>query len=79
MRRLLRRRGKGGGHGMMAGGWVPRPRQTNGEVSALEHDLARDLATALKKNPDRLLPLALYPEDERGEITVEPVAARGPG
>ena len=58
MRRLLARRGKGGGHGMLAGGWVPAPK-ANGDAGALERELARDLARALGKNPDRLQPLAL--------------------
>ena len=50
MRRLVGRRGKGGGHGMMAGGWVTvgseDPRRTQ---SVLGDRLAR----ALKKRPDR--------------------------
>jgi nanoRNase/pAp phosphatase (c-di-AMP/oligoRNAs hydrolase) len=57
MRRLLGRKGKGGGHGMMAGGWFPLGESTNGEVESLQNSLARRLAKYLKKNPDRLAPL----------------------
>lgn len=78
MRRLLRRRGKGGGHGMMAGGWVMQPRQGNGENDTLARALARELATALKKNPERLLPLSLYPGEERGEALVTSTVERNP-
>ena len=54
MRRLLGRKGKGGGHGMMAGGWIPLDES---DVAALQNSLARRLARYLKKNPDRLAPL----------------------
>ncbi len=58
MRRLIGNRGKGGGHGMVAGGWV---RLDNGpEAGArLHRRLSRRLAKYLKKNPDRLEPVAL--------------------
>jgi nanoRNase/pAp phosphatase (c-di-AMP/oligoRNAs hydrolase) len=56
MRRLLGRRGKGGGHGMMAGGWVPVSKAPAGDVRALQRQLAESLAKALGKNPERLLP-----------------------
>lgn len=54
MRRILGRRGKGGGHGMMAGGWVPVAKAPAGDVLALQHQLAARLATLLGKNPERL-------------------------
>ncbi len=57
MRRLLTRRGKGGGHGMMAGGWVGLEDGTNGKTEALQNRLATRLAKMLKKNPDRLQPV----------------------
>ena len=57
MRRLLGRRGKGGGHGMMAGGWIEMP--VRGEARELQHSLATRLAKALKKNPQRLSPIGL--------------------
>lgn len=63
MRRLLGRRGKGGGHGMMAGGWIELP--TRGEAKNLQHNIATRLAKALKKNPQRLVPIELAPPRER--------------
>lgn len=57
MRRLLGRRGKGGGHGMMAGGWIPLSQTDPESVDALQNGLAARLAKNLKKNPDRLAPL----------------------
>lgn len=59
MRRLLARRGKGGGHGMTAGGWLPLARGEAEEARAAERAVARDLARALNKNPDRLQSLEL--------------------
>ena len=53
MRRLLGRRGKGGGHGMMAGGWIALTKPDESEHLALQNGLARRLAGYLKKNPDR--------------------------
>jgi nanoRNase/pAp phosphatase (c-di-AMP/oligoRNAs hydrolase) len=57
MQRLLGRRGKGGGHGMTAGGWVAIDEVRNGKVEALQARLAARLAKMLKKNPDRLQPI----------------------
>lgn len=57
MRRLVGRRGKGGGHGMTAGGWVALNSGIADSTEALEAQLAARLATYLKKNPERLLPV----------------------
>ncbi len=62
VRRLIGRRGKGGGHGMTAGGWVaieegPESPDRQAAVERLENHLGRRLATLLKKNPDRLSPV----------------------
>lgn len=57
MRHLLGRKGKGGGHGMMAGGWMPLEPASSHNVDTLQNSLASRLAKALKKNPDRLAPL----------------------
>lgn len=57
MRRLLGRRGKGGGHGMMAGGWISLENTDSDDLEALQNSLAARLAKALKKNPERLAPL----------------------
>ncbi|MEJ2086258.1 MAG: DHH family phosphoesterase [Acidobacteriota bacterium] len=53
MRRLLGRRGKGGGHGMMAGGWIPITDASAGETRALHEAIAARLAKYLKKNPEK--------------------------
>jgi len=57
MRRLVGKRGKGGGHGMTAGGYVELSQTRGRGPLALQRQLGRRLAKALKKNPDRLLPL----------------------
>jgi nanoRNase/pAp phosphatase (c-di-AMP/oligoRNAs hydrolase) len=59
MRQLVSRGGKGGGHGMLAGGWVAITSGYADDPRALQEQLARRLARALKKNPDRLQPIAL--------------------
>ncbi|MGD2114567.1 MAG: DHH family phosphoesterase [Acidobacteriota bacterium] len=59
MRRLVGRRGKGGGHGMLAGGWIPLERVPGGEPRALQKVLARRLARSLRKRADKLTPLEL--------------------
>jgi len=53
MQRLLGRRGKGGGHGMMAGGWIPITGSSSEEIRALHVSIASRLATYLKKNPEK--------------------------
>lgn len=63
MRRILGRRGKGGGHGMMAGGWLDCGNGGPDCLEDLQNALARKLAKTLKKNPDRLLPIPLEPSD----------------
>jgi nanoRNase/pAp phosphatase (c-di-AMP/oligoRNAs hydrolase) len=62
MRRLIGRRGKGGGHGMTAGGWValeaaPDSPERHQVAERLATYLGRRLAVLLKKNPDRLQPV----------------------
>jgi nanoRNase/pAp phosphatase (c-di-AMP/oligoRNAs hydrolase) len=60
LRKLLARRGgKGGGHGVMAGGWLPLERAPDGDPQALQRVMAARLAAALGKNPERLQPVAL--------------------
>ena len=57
MRRLVGRRGKGGGHGMMAGGWLPRPKAAGADPAAVQRQLAEKLAKALKRSPEKIEPL----------------------
>lgn len=59
MRRLLGSRGKGGGHGMTAGGWVALEKAPGGDAQSLERQLAARLAKYLKKNPERIVPIEL--------------------
>ncbi len=61
MRRLLGRRGKGGGHGMMAGGWIELPEGDLTQARGLQDALTGRLAKALKKNPQRLARIELAP------------------
>jgi nanoRNase/pAp phosphatase (c-di-AMP/oligoRNAs hydrolase) len=61
MRRIVGRKGKGGGHGTTAGGWVPITAGWAEDPAALQRQLARRLARALRQNPDRIAPL-LAPE-----------------
>jgi len=63
MHRLVGRNGKGGGHGMMAGGWVKITTGYAENPRSLQDQLARRLAKALRKNPDRLQPIRLKPGD----------------
>ncbi|MGH9361508.1 MAG: DHHA1 domain-containing protein, partial [Thermoanaerobaculia bacterium] len=63
MRALIGRRGKGGGHGMMAGGWVEATKAPNGDVRQLQRQLGQRLARLLRKNPERLVKVELKPND----------------
>lgn len=57
MRRLVGRRGKGGGHGMIAGGWVKVEKALGGDPRTLQEQLATRLAQYLNKNPAKLTPV----------------------
>jgi len=59
MRRLVGRNGKGGGHGMIAGGWVKITVGYADDPRSLQEQLGRRLAKRLKKNPDKIVPLDL--------------------
>ncbi|HEX2165493.1 MAG TPA: DHHA1 domain-containing protein [Thermoanaerobaculia bacterium] len=59
MRQLVARNGKGGGHGMLAGGWVAITPGYAETPRLLQEQLARRLARSLKKNPEKLQPIAL--------------------
>ncbi|HXO41516.1 MAG TPA: DHHA1 domain-containing protein, partial [Thermoanaerobaculia bacterium] len=61
MRRLIGRRGKGGGHGRTAGGWIDASRLAAGERTRLQTAIAAKLATELRKKPDKMTRLALRP------------------
>jgi nanoRNase/pAp phosphatase (c-di-AMP/oligoRNAs hydrolase) len=59
MRRLIGRRGKGGGHGRTAGGWIDAARLAAAERPALQRRLAHRLAAELRKNPEKIAPVNL--------------------
>lgn len=52
MRSILGRKGRGGGHGMMAGGWLPL--EDGVKASALADSLMRKLAKRLNHDPERV-------------------------
>lgn len=55
MRRLVGRRGKGGGHGMMAGGWLEASKVGSpDERREMQKKLAAQLAKELHKNPEKI-------------------------
>jgi len=64
MRRLVGRNGKGGGHGMIAGGWVKITVGYADDPRSLQDQLGRRLAKMLRKNPEKIGPLSLK-ETER--------------
>jgi nanoRNase/pAp phosphatase (c-di-AMP/oligoRNAs hydrolase) len=80
MSRLLRRRGKGGGHGRTAGGWIPAARLSTSERSRLQEGLAARLARELGKNPDKIAKMALRPAQSQptDPKPVEPAAPAPP-
>jgi len=61
MRRLIGKRGKGGGHGTMAGGFVEIPRTASDGGRALERYLAERFVRALERRPVKLQPLSVAP------------------
>jgi nanoRNase/pAp phosphatase (c-di-AMP/oligoRNAs hydrolase) len=55
MRRLIGRRGKGGGHGMIAGGWIDAGKVTGpAERRELQKRLGLRLVRELKKHPEKI-------------------------
>lgn len=59
MRRLVGRRGKGGGHGMMAGGWVDASKTPPAERGKLQRQLGLKLVRELKKSLEKMTKLDL--------------------
>lgn len=65
MHRLLGRRGKGGGHGMIAGGWIDASKVTiPAERRELQKKLGMRLARELKKNPEKIGKIELRRKSE---------------
>ncbi len=64
IQRMLGRHGKCGGHGMLAGGWIP----ADAEVAAkIQLRLERRFATLLRKKPDKMLRLDFASTNQRPE------------
>jgi nanoRNase/pAp phosphatase (c-di-AMP/oligoRNAs hydrolase) len=60
MRRLIGRRGKGGGHGRIAGGWIDLQRLPGREERRkMQREVAARLARELRKNPDKMARMVL--------------------
>jgi nanoRNase/pAp phosphatase (c-di-AMP/oligoRNAs hydrolase) len=57
MRRIIGPKGKGGGHGTMAGGWLPLDRPE--DLEPLQRTLSERLLRILGKDPERLVPIRL--------------------
>ena len=63
MARLVGRRGKGGGHGMMAGGWVDASKTAPADRGKLQRQLGTRLARELKKSPEKMTKLDLQEKE----------------
>lgn len=63
MRRLVGRRGKGGGHGMMAGGWVDASKTAPADRGKLQRQLGLKLVRELKKSPEKMTRLDLQEKE----------------
>jgi nanoRNase/pAp phosphatase (c-di-AMP/oligoRNAs hydrolase) len=70
MQRMLGRRGKGGGHGSMAGGWLPIERPE--ELPALQRMLSERLLRILDKDPQRLAPIRVAEPPPEGPLAAAP-------
>jgi nanoRNase/pAp phosphatase (c-di-AMP/oligoRNAs hydrolase) len=75
MRRLIGRRGKGGGHGRTAGGWIDATRLGPAERARLQVAFAEKLAFELRKNPARMTRLALRPAAPEAAASAPPATA----
>jgi nanoRNase/pAp phosphatase (c-di-AMP/oligoRNAs hydrolase) len=64
IRRIIGRRGKGGGHGIMAGGWVDVSKIPPADRPKLQKQLGLRLARELKKNPEKMARLELGRKEE---------------
>ncbi len=69
MRRLIGARGKGGGHGRTAGGWIDASKIPFAERPRVQREIAARLARELKKNPEKLAPISLLPRTRRTKET----------
>ena len=72
MRRLIGRRGKGGGHGRTAGGWIDAAKLGPAERLRLQMAIAEKLALELRKRPDKMSRLLLRPAPAPGAAEAPP-------
>ena len=70
MRRLVVPTGRGGGHGSMAGGWVPR----TAEAEKQQQRLGERMARALRSDPQKIEPLRV-PAERVAAAAAETAAA----
>ena len=68
MRRMIGNKGKGGGHGSMAGGWLPLERPE--DLEPLQRMLTERLLGMLGKDPERLVPIRLTEPQPAGGAPV---------
>jgi nanoRNase/pAp phosphatase (c-di-AMP/oligoRNAs hydrolase) len=74
MHRIIGRRGKGGGHGMIAGGWIDASKLSlPADRKELQKKLSKRFARELRKNPDKLGKIEL-----RRIVEQTPPAAKAP-
>jgi nanoRNase/pAp phosphatase (c-di-AMP/oligoRNAs hydrolase) len=77
MNRIIGRRGKGGGHGMLAGGWIDASKVTGpAERREMQKRLGIRLARELKKNPEKIARIELRPKQEEATATVQQEAPK---
>jgi hypothetical protein len=77
MRRVIGRRGKGGGHGMLAGGWIDASKITGpAERREMQKRLGIRLAKELKKNPEKIGRIELRPRTKEEEAAEQPEIAK---
>ncbi len=72
MNRIIGRRGKGGGHGMLAGGWIDASKVTDAAGRReMQKRLGIRLARELKKNPEKIGRIELRPKEEEAAAQQE--------
>ncbi|HVT61688.1 MAG TPA: DHH family phosphoesterase [Thermoanaerobaculia bacterium] len=72
MRRLVGRRGKGGGHGRTAGGWIDAVKANAAERVRMQSSIARKLLVELRKKPEKLSRIALGALPAAPELEPQP-------
>ena len=68
IRHLVGKKGRAGGHGMMAGGWMKLPSTDNGELQAFEERVIRRFLTLLGKKKSAALEPLIVPNAKEQTI-----------